>query len=194
MKKNTLKQPASWQTGLSLTVLCLIAAVNTVSAEDSGDAGRGVRAWANTCARCHNLRNASEFRDDLWQPIVNHMRIRAGIPGSMARDILAYLQSSNYAAPAPRTLVAVEGLSGEEVFSRTCVVCHGADGTGVLPGVPKLSERLSRSSDDVLSNRILNGFQSPGSTMAMPPKGGDLDLTDVDIKNVLSYIRSKFGN
>lgn len=193
MNKNIITLLAKCHRGLLAVILCLIAPVTTVSAEDSGDAIRGAKAWANTCARCHNIRYASEFRDDLWQPIVNHMRIRAGIPGSMARDIRAYLQSSNYAAPAPSISVAVTGLSGQEVYSGTCIVCHGADGKGALPGVPKLSDRLSQSSDDVLLHRIMNGYQSQGSTMAMPPRGGNINLSDADVKRVLSHIRKQFG-
>lgn len=193
MKSKFFTQLIVRYTGLLLITLCLLVPVTSVMAEEAGDVNRGAKAWANTCSRCHNMRNASEFRDDLWQPIVNHMRIRAGIPGSMARDILAYLQSSNYAAPASRTSVAVTGLSGQAVYSGTCVVCHGADGKGALPGVPKLSDRLSQSSDDVLLHRIKNGFQSSGSTMAMPARGGNPGLTDDDVKKVLSFIKSNFG-
>jgi len=45
--------------------------------------------------RCHNARDPQEFRDDLWKPIVTHMRVRAGLTGQEARDILAFLQASN---------------------------------------------------------------------------------------------------
>lgn len=193
MNKNIITLPTKCLRGLLAVVLCLITTVTAVTAEESGDINRGAKAWANTCARCHNIRSASEFRDDLWQPIVNHMRIRAGIPGSMARDILAYLQASNYAAPAPGTSVAVTGLSGQEIYSGTCIVCHGANGKGALPGVPKLSDRLSQSSDDVLLHRIMNGYQSPGSNMPMPARGGNPGLTDDDVKKVLSFMKSNFG-
>jgi hypothetical protein len=39
---------------------------------------------------------------------------------------------------------------------------------------------------------IGEGFQSPGSQMAMPAKGGNPDLTRGDLVNVLSYIREHF--
>lgn len=60
-----------------------------------GDPGAGAKAWVENCTRCHNARDPREFRDDLWAPIVAHMRVRAGLTGKEARDILAYLQSSN---------------------------------------------------------------------------------------------------
>lgn len=56
---------------------------------------RGAKAWAQNCARCHNMRDPKEFRDDLWRPIVAHMRVRAGLTGQESRDILLFLQRSN---------------------------------------------------------------------------------------------------
>lgn len=61
----------------------------------SGDIGRGAKAWAENCVRCHNARDPREFRDDLWKPIVYHMRVRAGLTGQQTRDILRYIQESN---------------------------------------------------------------------------------------------------
>ena len=63
--------------------------------EQKGDLGRGAGLWSQNCARCHNMRDPKEFRDDLWKPIVTHMRIRAGLTGQDARDILVFLQASN---------------------------------------------------------------------------------------------------
>lgn len=61
----------------------------------AGDPGRGAKLWADTCARCHNMRDPREFRDDQWQVIVSHMRVRAMLTGQDARDIRAFLQASN---------------------------------------------------------------------------------------------------
>jgi len=72
--------------------------VSTANAEEStpeGDIGRGAGLWSQNCARCHNMRDPKEFRDDLWKPIVTHMRIRAGLTGQDTRDILVFLQASN---------------------------------------------------------------------------------------------------
>jgi hypothetical protein len=61
----------------------------------AGDFTRGVKAWSGNCARCHNMRDPREFRDDQWRVIVMHMRVRAGLTGQDARDILTFLQGSN---------------------------------------------------------------------------------------------------
>jgi len=82
--------------------------------------------------------------------------------------------------------------TGKEIYKQTCIACHGPNGQGTIPGVPKLSDRLSKS-DEALLNSITNGFQSEGSPMAMPAKGGNASLTDADTKEVLSYIRQSFG-
>jgi len=95
----------------------------------------------------------------------------------------------------PFSALADDTAAGKAVFSQTCVACHGADGTGTIPGVKDFSAKDSplSKSDEELVNNITNGFQSPGSFMAMPPKGGNPALTEADIKAVLVYIRATFG-
>jgi len=83
---------------LAIAVVVQATQVSTVTASEAeqlGDIGRGAGLWSQNCARCHNMRDPKEFRDDLWKPIVTHMRIRAGLTGQDARDILVFLQASN---------------------------------------------------------------------------------------------------
>lgn len=87
-------------TGSSLPVAALILALfvpYTAHADDSkkGDVARGVKAWTENCMRCHNARDPREYSDDLWKPVITHMRIRAGLTGQQARDILEYFRQSN---------------------------------------------------------------------------------------------------
>ncbi len=63
--------------------------------DDPAQLGRGAKAWVEHCARCHNLRSPGDFADNEWDVIVNHMRVRANLPGDMARDIKAFLKGSN---------------------------------------------------------------------------------------------------
>jgi len=62
---------------------------------DAGSFARGAKAWADNCGRCHNLRNPKEFNDAQWKVIVSHMRLRAGLTGQEARDVLKFLQGGN---------------------------------------------------------------------------------------------------
>ncbi|HHH43072.1 MAG TPA: c-type cytochrome, partial [Gammaproteobacteria bacterium] len=96
------------------------------------------------------------------------------------------------AAPATGS----SGLSGREIYAETCIACHSADGKGAFPGVPDFTRKDGRLSkgDDVLFRHVMGGFQSPGSPMAMPPKGGNANLTDGDIRNVIQYLHEEFGS
>ncbi len=94
--KHQLRQPlliaAAFAAGLFLSPVISQA---TETSESTSDFIRGVKAWQNNCSRCHNMRDPKEFRDDLWKPIVFHMRLRAGLTAQDTRDILTFLQQSN---------------------------------------------------------------------------------------------------
>ena len=83
---------------------------------------------------------------------------------------------------------------GAEVYNGTCVACHGENGKGEIPGVPDLTSAKGplAKTDAILLDHIINGFESPGSDMAMPELGGNEDLTIQDIKNVIAYMRAKY--
>ena len=91
--------------------------------------------------------------------------------------------------------ITVSTKLGKEIFMKTCVACHGADGKGALPGVPDFTQKGGRlaKSDTTLMNNISNGFKSPGSPMAMPPKGGNPNLSKSDIRAVLNYLRKAYA-
>ncbi len=84
---------------------------------------------------------------------------------------------------------------GAKIYKTTCIACHGAKGQGVVPGTPDFRNPNGplAQSDDILFDHIKNGFQSPGSMMAMPPKGGNPSLSDDDIHAVIAYLRETFA-
>ncbi|MCO6414503.1 MAG: c-type cytochrome [Thiogranum sp.] len=186
---------------LSLIIALLPKTALAADYPAPGDFARGSKAWAENCGRCHNIRGADDLRDDQWITTVFHMRVRAGLTGQEMRDILTFLQSSNnrpISASIVRTSagsVADSGLSGQAIYNQTCIACHGADGRGTLPGVPDFTDergRLTKPDAELLRN-MANGFQSPGSPMAMPAKGGNPALSEGDLGNVLKYLREAFG-
>lgn len=178
-------------------------------AADAAAVSRGARAWADNCGECHNLRSPQDLADAQASVAVAHMRVRAKLPGDMARDILAFLQASNdrqaaaeapAATPsglpaAPVTMAAGDPVRGAQVYQETCVACHGENGRGALDGVPDFTDPRGRLTkpDEVLVRNMIEGFQSPGSPMPMPPRGGNPDLSDKDMVDVLAYMRRQFG-
>jgi len=193
--------------GLFATILTLFGLLLPVvsSAGEKpavGDYSRGAKVWSNNCGRCHNIRDARELRDDQWFSTAFHMRMRAGLTGQETRDVIAFLVASNkpqrksiFDKQAVKTSGTVGKLDGRAVYNQTCIACHGGDGKGTLPGAPNFTSSkgpLSKS-DAVLIKHITEGFQSPGSPMAMPAKGGNTDLTVEDMRAVLAYLRKQFG-
>jgi cytochrome c5 len=184
-----------------LILLASSYSVSTFAADypEAGNFSDGSKVWAENCNRCHNMRGPKELRDDQWISTAYHMRIRAGLTGQEMRDVITFLQASNTKTVAAGSTLVVaklsKGVTGHDTYEKTCIACHAADGKGAFPGTPNFTDSsgvLSKS-DDVLINNITNGFQSPGSPMAMPPKGGNPSMTATDIEAVLKYIRETFG-
>lgn len=197
-------------TALALLSLFLVLGTGLSAQAQQGDNAafvRGAKVWADNCMRCHNARDPQDFRADQWKVIMSHMRIQAGLTGSEARDTLKFLvggtkadkhQTSLTVSPtgAPGQVVggSLGASSGQQIYLGTCIACHGADGKGTIPGVPDFTAQNGRLTqpDAILQKHIAEGFQSPGSSMAMPPKGGDPNLGAADIENLLKYMRGAF--
>ncbi len=94
----TLRNTLSFTGALVPMLLALVVSANALAQEKKPDPlqiARGAKAWAENCGRCHNIRSPSEVGDKEWHVSVAHMRVRANLPGNVARDIKAFLQSSN---------------------------------------------------------------------------------------------------
>lgn len=86
--------------------------------------------------------------------------------------------------------VALRELSGEQVYSSTCVACHGSG----LAGAPKFGDKALwapriAQGIDILHKHALEGYT--GSTGTMPVKGGLTDVTDKSIMAAVDYMVSK---
>ncbi len=187
-------------TAILFSTAGLQAQVFPVDPDEVRDLNNGAKVWAQVCVRCHNLREPAEFSDYEWNAIVTHMRIRAGLTGKDARDILAFIQASNDpilpSNSSENSAIPDTGMSGQEIFNSTCISCHGGNGKGTIPGVPDFTQsggRLAKS-DAILFKHIRDGFQSPGNAMVMPSRGGNPMLSDNDLKSVLKYLHSQFGS
>ncbi len=106
----------------------------------------------------------------------------------MFASVASLVISSNGWA-APRDLA-----NGQELYEETCIACHGDTGKGTMPGVPDFTSPkgpLKKGNSQLLES-IQNGVDRPGADIAMPPMGGNPDLTEDDLRDILSYIRNTF--
>jgi cytochrome c5 len=92
------------------------------------------------------------------------------------------------AAPAPAAAAvaapaAATRVDGKKIFESTCTVCHGAG----IAGAPKFGDKAAwgprlATGIDTLYKVALTGKGT------MPPKGGNKDLSDADVKAAVDYM------
>jgi len=95
------------------------------------------------------------------------------------------------------TVVVAEAVSsgnmtGAQVFAQVCKTCHE---TG-LAGAPKAGDKTEwapriAEGEATLVKHAIEGFQ--GKTGAMPPKGGNPDLTDDEVHRAVVYLADQAG-
>lgn len=91
---------------------------------------------------------------------------------------------------------AGDATRGAELYTGTCMACHGPDGQGIEGlGKPWVGSDFINSSSDVELLAFLNvgrAADDPLNTtgVAMLPKGGNPALTDDDLLDLIAYMRS----
>ena len=103
---------------------------------------------------------------------------------------IAPVAQYNTGAPAPVLVSDAnrEPLTGEQVYNKLCMSCHDS---GLLDA-PKIGDnaawapRLAQGEADVY-NKALNGFN------AMPARGGDATLSDLEVKRAVAFMVNKSG-
>lgn len=175
------------------------------AAPKAGDGVDGVAIFKQNCASCHGeqgkpvLPGAPNFSmgerlgktdDVLLNSVKNGVLAMPGFTRTLSdvqiTAVLAHIRTlAKVAQPgAAAGKGAVAGghpEEGKKIYSSQCAACHGADGAGLLPGMPSFAkgERMEKSDADLAAS-IKKGIK------AMPPFAG---LSDDDMKNVISYIR-----
>ena len=76
---------------------------------------------------------------------------------------------------------------GDKVYAIACVACHGAG----VAGAPRVGDAATWSArvaqgTEVLYDHAINGYS--GSAGYMPPKGGNPDLSDDEVKAAVDYM------
>ncbi len=76
---------------------------------------------------------------------------------------------------------AGDPIAGEKIFASACAACHGQDMTQ--------SEFIAAKTDQELIEFIKIGGV-PNEPLVMPPRGGNLSLTDEKLDDIAAYLRS----
>jgi mono/diheme cytochrome c family protein len=117
---------------------------------------------------------------------------------SINKHALRIVLASGLIALSALAVEASEGDAekGKAIYEGTCVFCHGENGKGEIPGTPDFTKATGvlAQEDAVLIDHIVNGFESENSSMPMPAKGGNEDMDEDDVKNVLAYLHKAFAH
>ena len=108
-------------------------------------------------------------------------------------------QEAAEGTPAATPAAAPTANAGEQVYNNVCVVCHQPNGTGMQGAFPPLAGSEVVLGDPAVPIRIvlrgLSGEMTRGGATyngVMTPWGSQ--LSDADVANVLTYVRSSWGN
>jgi mono/diheme cytochrome c family protein len=93
------------------------------------------------------------------------------------------------------------GGRGEQLYAR-CITCHQADGQGTPGAFPPLAgaEYVTTANVEVPIRIVIHGMEGPITVKgvdyngAMPPYGVGIEMSDAEVADVLTYVRSSWGN
>ena len=191
-----------------------IKPVADVNMRTAGPAGKvfktGEEVYKSVCTACHatGIAKAPKFGDRRdWAPRIREgqkMLVQTAIKGAGAMpprggaadlsDIeveraVVYLANAagakfkEPAAPAPAGPAPAAKADGKKVYETTCMACHGAG----VANAPKFGDKkawephLHRGVDELYQTAM----KGKG---AMPPKGGNLTLSEVEVKAAVDYM------
>jgi cytochrome c5 len=86
-------------------------------------------------------------------------------------------------AAAPAAAAPAAASDGKKIYDTTCVACHGAG----LAGAPKLGDKAAWAPRLAAGMPAVYEIALKGKG-AMPPKGGNLSLSDADVKAAVDYM------
>lgn len=119
---------------------------------------------------------------------------------SIRFDPLVYSEAAKREKPGANAVVALTRAQlGKKVFDRTCITCHQATGQGIPGQYPPLAgSEWAQGNEERVIRIVLHGLTGPLTVEGkefnnvMAPLGAA--LKDEEIANVISYVRSAWGN
>jgi cytochrome c5 len=115
------------------------------------------------------------------------------MPAAVATAAVIPSAPSAPTAPvAPKTMdvvattAPVDNKKGEEVYNSACFACHQSG----VAGSPKLGDKAAWTTRIAAGNDVMYTTALKGKG-AMPPKGGNMGLSDDDVKAAVDYMVAK---
>ncbi len=111
-----------------------------------------------------------------------------------------YANAAMLEAYQPKSGAAAARAQGKKIFEAICGTCHGVDGLGKPGQAPPLagSEWVNAKGHNRLAHIPLAGISGTlsvaGKDWNLPMAAMGAALSDADLANVLTYIRSSWGN
>jgi mono/diheme cytochrome c family protein len=132
--------------------------------------------------------NSTQFMgDEDLRAVAHYLK---SLPGNPARDGAAWQYTTAASTPKP---------PGAQTFMARCAACHGPDGRGQGPWIPPLAGSAASMAHENASsiNVTLNGSarvvaDGIPDAYRMPPFRNQ--LSDQEVADVLSYVRTTWGN
>ncbi len=131
-------------------------------------------------------KGGADFSDDEVKKAVQYMLEAVGAESPEA------VSTPEAVKPEPQASTGLDLAVGKQVYETACGLCHNM---GIV-GAPKFGDkalwapRIEKGMDTLVTH-ALQGFQ--GKTGVMPPKGGQTQLTDEEVKNAVAYILNAAG-
>jgi cytochrome c5 len=108
-------------------------------------------------------------------------------------DVVARIKPVGELVAAGATAVAngvipsAQAANGKGTYDKACMACHAAG----VAGAPKLGDKAAwkdriAQGNDTLYGHAIKGFQ--GKKGVMPAKGGNVSLSDADVKAAVDYM------
>lgn len=84
-------------------------------------------------------------------------------------------------------LAQAAGRTGEEIYTKTCQVCHaaGVAGSPLFGNKEAWAPRIAKGMDALMASA------TAGTAKGMPPKGTCMDCDDAELKAAVEYMVSK---
>ena len=124
---------------------------------------------------------------ELKMPVAGSAQAAASAAPATAAPAVALPAMPAMAAATPASAKGAAGAGGgKAVYDATCMVCHA----GGVAGSPKLGDKAAWAPRIQTGMETLYASALKGKN-AMPPKGGNMSITDADVKSAVDFMVSQ---